>query len=103
MVDQSNNHITVAWDEPEHDGGSAIKSYTIEKQDVGRMTWSSAGEVDATTFKFRAGRLFEGNSYYFRVSASNSIGAGPYVEMENPVKAKLPFGKMPSLEKHNTW
>lgn len=93
VVDQAKSHITVAWDEPETDGGSVIRSYVVEKQDAGRMTWSNAGEVDGDKFKCKVSKLFESNSYYFRVAATNALGTGPFAEMENSVKAKLPFGK----------
>ena len=92
VVDQAKTYITVAWDEPHSDGGTAIRNYTVEKQDSGRMTWSNAGEVDADKFKCKVSRLFEGSSYYFRVAATNALGTGPYAEMDSAIKAKLPFG-----------
>lgn len=41
---------------------------------------------------FTLDNLFEGESYLFRIAAENKAGRSVYLENENPVIAKLPFG-----------
>ena len=43
--------------------------------------------------KVKATKLVEGNQYYFRAYAENAVGVSGPAEMEEPVTAKLPFGK----------
>ena len=93
VTDVSRDHVTLTWDAPESDGGAAITSYTIEKCDVSKGSWFSAGTSDNRTLTFTARRLFEGTEYSFRVAAENKIGVGEFVALAKPVTAKLPFGK----------
>lgn len=50
-------------------------------------------------FKFRrplrvfAGKLFEGNEYYFRVAAENAVGISDFVELTVPVVPKPAFSE----------
>lgn len=85
--------ISLAWEAPESDGGAPITGYIIEKRDAQRSNWIKAGTTNAETCSFKAGNLFEGAEYFFRVYAENK--AGPCtkpVELNQPCKAKMPFG-----------
>ena len=48
--------------------------------------------VDEKTFSIVADNLFEGQSYFFRVTAENQAGWGESVETRTPAVAKLPYG-----------
>jgi len=99
----SKDYIDIAWSPPETDGGSEIQQYVIERRDVTRGigTWMVSGTVSAAEFTFRAGKLFQGNAYQFRVSAENRVGAGPPVEMQEAAVADLPFGEfLPDFQGH---
>ena len=91
----SKDYIDLVWEAPETDGGSDILQYVIEKRDMTRAIgmWMVSGTVSATERYFRALKLFQGNSYQFRVSAENRVGMGPAVEMTQTVVAQLPFGQ----------
>ena len=52
------------------------------------------GFVASDVFQYRAEGLYEGQNYFFRVSAENQCGKGPFIEMEEPVTAKLPYSKL---------
>ena len=87
------DYITVVWEEPENDGGSAITGYLVEKADGKRRNFTSAGSTDAQTLKMKVTKLYEGNEYLFRVIAENAIGQSEPVTMDEPITAKLPFGE----------
>ncbi len=92
-----NDYVSLGWEEPEADGGAPISGYVIEKKDVKQNSWINAGHIRADDLKFTVKKLFEGTQYLFRVAAENKIGVGDFVELENPVTAKLPFGKLKVL------
>lgn len=90
----SRDNVTLTWEAPECDGGSALTSYVVEKCDAKKSMWFSAGSTEnATTRNFKVKKLFEGTDYFFRVAAENKIGVGEFVALPNPVTVKLPFGK----------
>ena len=86
------DHVTLSWIAPEHDGGSPILGYVVEKRDSTMNMWSQAAKVDKDTFTMKVTNLFEGRSYLFRVAAENQCGVGAYVELKQPVTAKVPYG-----------
>ena len=101
MTEYWTDYISLSWDAPEHDGGSPLTAYIIEKRDALRNTWVKAGTVPIEEdLKFTAKNLFEGSEYYFRVFAENKVGPSlNAAEMEHPAKAKMPFGNV-SIRKH---
>ena len=83
----------VAWEVPESDGGDAITQYTVERRNANKNTWIKVGDTDANTLTIKATKLTEGNEYFFRVVAENTIGVSDPCETTDPIMAKLPFGK----------
>jgi uncharacterized repeat protein (TIGR02543 family) len=72
---------TVSWTAPSSDGGAAIDYYTVEKAVGFPGSWQSAGTT-STTSKTVTG-LTNGQYYYFRVTAHNSVGDSYYAENTN--------------------
>ena len=68
--------LALSWDKP-NCNGSPILAYVLEQQDTVR---GGAFEVvyNGPETHFVVGGLMAGNSYKFRVKASNNIGAGEY-------------------------
>ena len=91
------DYIVVIWDEPKSDGGSEITGYNVEKCDARKATYMSSGTTDAKTRSMKVSKLVEGNEYYIRVSAENDIGTSDPTTTEEPVKARLPFGKLAGI------
>ena len=86
------SYITLAWDIPATDGGSAITGYVIEKKDIKRADYVLVANVDATTLQCKATKLFEGSEYLFRVFAENQVGLSKPCELDKPIKARIPYG-----------
>ena len=93
-VEYNVDYVTLSWTGPEHDGGSPILGYVVEKRDSMMNMWSQAAKVDKDTFTVKVTNLFEGQNYLFRVAAENQCGRGAYVELIKPVVTKLPFGEL---------
>jgi titin len=91
--------ISVSWQAPADDGGTPIKRYILEKRDVTRTNWTSAGKVAPKEFAATVAKLIEGNEYFIRVIAENEIGQSEPCELKEPVKAKSPFGEFQSFFK----
>jgi len=98
VMECSKDYVDLSWQCPETDGGSAVVQYIVEKRDVTRAAagagamWMVCGTVAASELSVRVGKLLQGNSYLFRVSAENRVGPGPPTELPEPVVARLPFG-----------
>jgi len=93
VVEYNVDYMTLSWTAPEHDGGSPILGYVVEKRDSMMNMWTQAAKVDSNTFTVKVTNLFEGQNYLFRVAAENQSGRGAYAELPKPITARLPFGK----------
>ena len=92
-IDTNRDYIVLQWEAPQRDGGSPITGYVIEKRDAKRREYFYLAELPADKLTYKAVRLFEGNEYYFRVIAENEVGPSEPCELQQPVKAKLPYGQ----------
>ena len=86
------NGCTLLWAPPVDDGGSRLTSYIIEAREARRATWYQVDIVEASENQYKITDLVENNSYYFRVSAKNSIGVGDALESNPSVVIKRPPG-----------
>jgi len=86
--------VSLAWDEPDQDGGAPVKRYVVEKADVKRGVFSEAGDTQPDKRQLKVSKLLEGNDYMFRVAAENEIGQGKPASLAEPVTARLPFGEL---------
>jgi len=91
-IEVDSSYITLSWDSPDNDGGSALTGYVIEKRDVKRAEYMFLANVDASTLQYKAIRLFEGCDYLFRVFAENQAGLSQPCELDKPIKARTPYG-----------
>lgn len=92
VIDTTDGEVSLAWEEPESDGGSKVIAYVVERRDVKRKTWTLA--TDRTEIpEYTVTGLQKDSMYLFRVSARNQVGSGPNVETDKPVQAKNKFGK----------
>ena len=95
VVEYNVDYVTLSWIAPEHDGGSPILEYVVEKRDSMMNMWSQAAKVDKDTLTVKVTNLFEGVEYSFRVYAVNKVGPSKEAaELDKPCKAKMPFGEL---------
>ncbi|CAH2104073.1 unnamed protein product [Euphydryas editha] len=69
--------VTLQWEPPESDGGSAITNYIIEYKTVSGASWSKLATVSGAVLSRCVENLRETDALVFRVAAENAIGAGP--------------------------
>ncbi|XP_071534909.1 titin-like [Panulirus ornatus] len=79
--------LQLHWDEPEHDGGSPITHYTLEKRESTKKAWTKVGQTAAAVTDMEVTGLKKGVAYYFRVYAFNAIGQSPPLQPEEPITA----------------
>jgi len=88
----SKDFVTLGWESPDTDGGAPLTGFIVERKDVTKASWVSAGRCEPDTFQFRVTKLIEGNEYEFQVAAENEVGQSDWATLDKPVKAKLGFG-----------
>jgi titin len=79
--------VELTWFPPLHDGGARVTSYMIEMKDESRAEgWIEVHSLDAhDTLSSTIEGLHLGKPYLFRVSAVNSVGAGPPASLPSAV------------------
>ena len=86
VTDATKTSISLAWSEPESDGGSPITGYVLERCLAGSDRWLKVGKSETTSFVDK--EIVEDTQYQYKVSAENKVGAGPACDPTNPVTAK---------------
>lgn len=66
--------MVVCWERPEHDGGSRINTYIIERRDKTGLRWVKCNKRTVTDLRFKVSGLTPNHEYEFRVSAENNAG-----------------------------
>lgn len=72
-MESSASCIEIKWRPPKDDGGSPIKNYMLERQQIGRNTWNKIGEIPGVpTYKDKD--VDHGRKYCYRVRAVTEEG-----------------------------
>lgn len=46
VIEVTRQLVHLSWEAPEHDGGSPLTGYQVEKRDVSRKTWVKVGVIN---------------------------------------------------------
>ncbi|KAL4593458.1 titin-like, partial [Arapaima gigas] len=89
VAEVTRRHVHLMWEAPEHDGGSPLTGYQIEKREAARKTWVKviSGIQDQ---EYTITDVIEGKEYLFRVTACNKCGPGEPAYIEEPVNVSSP-------------
>lgn len=73
-----NTQVQLQWQAPAANNVSGLTDYTIQRSVDSGATWTTLSDGTNTNTNYTVTGLTNGTAYQFRVSASNSVGAGPY-------------------------
>ena len=68
--------VTLTWDAPASDGGSAITDYIVKRRVVGDSSWTTVADGTSTSRSATVTGLTTGTSYEFTIAAVNAAGTG---------------------------
>jgi subtilisin family serine protease len=68
--------VTLRWNAPTQNGGSAVTDYVVEFSSDGASSWNTFDDGVSTALTATVTGLTNGTTYSFRVSAANSVGVG---------------------------
>merc|ERR1712106_272205 len=77
--------LTLAWEEPDFNGGSPITGYVLEMRESTKKAWKKVAETKEKQTEVSG--VKKGTQYCFRVFAINSVGQGPAYAPEEPITA----------------
>ncbi|ELT96024.1 hypothetical protein CAPTEDRAFT_139787 [Capitella teleta] len=86
--------VTLSWHPPKHDGGAALSSYLIEKQQTGYREWQRVARVKSIMSSYLVTGLLENTQYNFRISAENIEGLSSPLITDIPITTKRPYGRL---------
>ena len=76
-----NTQVQLSWSAPDN-GGASITDYIIQYS-TDNSTWSTFSDGTSTTTSSTVTGLTNGQQYYFKVAAVNSVGTGTYSEVSS--------------------
>ena len=81
----------LTWQKPIDNGGHDVTNYTVEYYDNTANTGWTQFSTAITGTNTVVNNLINDNEYYFRVSATNGAGAGPFSDESNTVIPEKPI------------
>lgn len=93
VIDITKSTVSLAWEKPQHDGGSRLTGYVIEASKVGTDRWMKVVTLKPTVFEHTIISLNEGEQYLFRVRAQNQKGVSEPREIVTAVTVQDLKGK----------
>ena len=92
--------IDLSWTVPEDDGGAAITGYRIEVSGDGTAWSNLVADTRSTSTGYSHTDLSAGSARHYRVSAINSVGAGPASNFATATTDSAPPGAPRDLTGH---
>lgn len=82
MVESSLSAIEFKWRPPKDDGGCPVTNYNMERQQLGRNTWTKIGDIPGQP-TYRDTDIDRGRKYCYRIRAKNSEGISDVMETDD--------------------
>lgn len=97
VTEVGGDFVHLEWTKPEHDGGSRIKGYWIEKREVGSNIWTMVNQYICPATQVNVSNLIEDRQYEFRVFAENEAGMSEPSVCSTSVRIKDPNAATPPV------
>jgi hypothetical protein len=85
------SQISLTWSAPSSNGGLAVTDYTIQYKGIGEENWQTFSDGTSTNTSTIVTGLTNGQSYIFRVVATNAVGDS----IESPNSSEITPGTIP--------
>ncbi|XP_073671361.1 uncharacterized protein [Paramisgurnus dabryanus] len=97
-VECSLSAIEFKWKPPKYDGGCKVTNYNLERQQVGRNTWTKIGDIPEQP-TYRDTDVERGRKYCYKIRAKNSEGLSDNLTSEAIAAGSLAFPGSPAPPK----
>ncbi|XP_017334719.1 immunoglobulin-like and fibronectin type III domain-containing protein 1 isoform X1 [Ictalurus punctatus] len=98
LVESSLSAIEFKWRPPKDDGGCPVTNYILERQQVGRNTWTKIGDIPGQP-AYRDTAIDRGRKYCYRIRAKNSEGISDIMETNDIAAGTLALPGQPASPK----
>ncbi|KAL7833031.1 hypothetical protein SRHO_G00300490, partial [Serrasalmus rhombeus] len=98
VVESSLSAIEFKWRPPKDDGGCPVTNYYLERQQLGRNTWTKIGDIPGQP-TYRDTDIDRGRRYCYRIRAKNSEGISDLMETDDIAAGTLAFPGQPACPK----
>ncbi|XP_073726521.1 immunoglobulin-like and fibronectin type III domain-containing protein 1 [Misgurnus anguillicaudatus] len=97
-VESSLSAVEFKWKPPKDDGGCKVTNYNLERQQVGRNTWTKIGDIPEQP-TYRDTDVERGRKYCYKIRAKNSEGLSDNLTSEVIAAGSLAFPGSPAPPK----
>ncbi|KAG7472123.1 hypothetical protein MATL_G00105240 [Megalops atlanticus] len=98
VVESSASCIAIKWRPPKDDGGSPVKGYMLERQQIGRNTWTKLGEIPGVA-AYRDTDVDHGRKYCYRIRAVSEEGVSEMMETNDIMAGTKAYPGPPAAPK----
>ena len=85
VPESGDTEIALSWLAPSANGGVPITDYVIQRSLNGTTGWSTISDGVSTALSYINTGLTNGTEYFYRIAAVNSVGTGPYSNVESSI------------------
>uniref|UniRef100_A0A672RAL4 Immunoglobulin like and fibronectin type III domain containing 1, tandem duplicate 2 n=1 Tax=Sinocyclocheilus grahami TaxID=75366 RepID=A0A672RAL4_SINGR len=98
IVESSLSAIEFKWRPPKNDGGCPVTNYNLERQQLGRNTWTKIGDIPGQP-TYRDTNIDRGRKYCYRIRAKNLEGFSEVLTTNDIAAGTLAFPGSPAPPK----
>ncbi|KAM6980873.1 immunoglobulin-like and fibronectin type III domain-containing protein 1 [Aplochiton taeniatus] len=98
IIESSSTCIDFKWRPPKDDGGSPVTNYILERQQLGRNSWTKLGQIPGEP-KYRDTNVDHGRKYCYHVRAVTEEGISALIETDDIQAGTKAYPGAPSAPK----